>query len=389
MNTKSKEELTIRLWDSIRRLQQINRQSSSGLSPKLGLRETFVLFYVDSHPFCSIAQMRRYHQFHQSVGSVLIAELVTKRILKESPSPNDKREKRLQVTPIGASFLKKFDSLQNKHIASNFKSLTKSEIALLENFLASIADVLGVPTQPTRKSELPIRTQMRRAFIALGFLQNDFASSGLTLTQYQLISELKFHPHISAAAAIGRRIGADQRGMVFQVKALRKKNLVTSSGDNIDKRRNILSITAKGAQLVDTIQLRIQKTLEKGILNLSQRELSTFVSLLERGTATGAFDPDQKAVTIKQIRSPNEFKLARAFYVEELVRRNAHNDLSEEILPSTNKVIVALRDGKIVALAEYQKGAKGWKQNHLLAKSTEEEKLPKYKFIERADQMAL
>lgn len=389
LSTKNKprHELIVRLWDSIRRLQQLNRQPSLAISPKLGLRETFVLFYIDAHPNCSIAQMRKFHQFHQSVGSVLIAELVKKGLIKHSDSQIDAREKCLKVTPKGEKFLSVFDASQQKQMNKNLSAISKSDIIDLEKFLAKIADALSVPFYPVRKGELPIRSQMKRVFIALGFLQNDFASSGLTLTQYQLLSELKSHPHISAGAAIGRRIGADPRGIVFQVRALKRKGLLVSHDDSSDKRRNVLLLTKKGSALVDNVQSRIYKSLETGTLDLSIQRLSHCVSLIEKVTGTGAFDPDQKAVTIKQIKTPNEFKLARAFYVEELVRRNAHKDLSHEILPLNRKVIVAIRDGSIVALIEYQKSQNGWKQNILLAKSSEEEKLPKYKFVERAKQI--
>ena len=388
VNSRSnRAQLLSDIWNGLRRLQQLNRQSGIKISPALGIRETFFLLYVDLHPDCAIVDARNFHRFHQSVGWVLVKELERKKLIKLGAGKTDARSRALRITEAGSNYLRKFDILQNKHVRRYLLGLSARDTAHWEEYLRILADGCGVAAEKCRASEHPLRVQMRRAFIALGFLEADFVASGLTLVQYQLLSELHYNQDLTDASSIARTIGVAAAGVVFNVSALKRKGLIASGAGALDRRKKVLSLTRLGIAKLSVIDRRLQATLQRGLVKLSNHDLRDFLSILGRATASGEYSPDLKRVKIGVATSDHDLFLARAFLVEFLVRHKQHFQLTEQLLPKSHRVVLAVRDGVPVALAEYRQHLGKWKMSRVVINSKEAARVSGYRFTQRAAEL--
>ena len=385
----TRSQLLTSLWTALRRLQQLNRQSGIRITPELGIREAFFLLYVDLHPGCAIVDARSFHRFHQSVGWVLVKELSRKKLISLGAGTSDGRSRSLRITNAGRKYLNQFDKLQNRHVNNYVRNLSTRESARWEKYLSVLADGLAVSPQQHRKGEHPLRVQMRRAFIAVGFLEADFVASGLTLVQYQLLAQLEITPQMSDASSIARTIGVEPAGVVFNVAALKRKGLIASVGSAMDRRKKVLTLTAKGIATLKAINKKVEGTLSRGLAHLEDRELKEFVRILERATGSGDYSPEISAIKVQLANSDREFFLARAFLVELLVRHKQHYDLSDELLPRSNRVVLALREQTPVALAEFHRQSGKWKLHRSMTDPREVSNILGLRFIERAAELVV
>ena len=106
-------------------------------------------------------------------------------------------------------------------------------------------------------------------------------SDNLTATQFSTLMRLSEHGRVTQNH-LGRLAAMDiatTKGVVDRLKA---KGLVTSEPDKTDKRRSVISLTAKGADMVSKLENLGQTITAETLSPLNTQEQEALVALLKR-----------------------------------------------------------------------------------------------------------
>ncbi|MDY3006823.1 MULTISPECIES: MarR family winged helix-turn-helix transcriptional regulator [Anaerococcus] len=128
-----------------------------------------------------------------------------------------------------------------------------------------------------------------RAFIGISRLKNsiDKRSSKL-MREYDLslpqfaVMEALYSKGDMCIGEVKKKILSTSGTMPIIVRNLKKKDYIFSYKDKKDKRREILSLTKKGYELINEIFPRNQKIIEDSFNNLNSNEMKDFVKLLKK-----------------------------------------------------------------------------------------------------------
>lgn len=104
---------------------------------------------------------------------------------------------------------------------------------------------------------------------------------GLTPTQFSALIRLSKHAHVTQNH-LGRLASMDVATTKGVVDRLRAKGLVSSEPDKTDKRRSVITLTAKGAALVTKLESVGAAITAETLSPLDAREQETFVALLKK-----------------------------------------------------------------------------------------------------------
>ncbi|KMW60101.1 Transcriptional regulator, MarR family [Candidatus Rhodobacter oscarellae] len=106
-------------------------------------------------------------------------------------------------------------------------------------------------------------------------------SEDLTATQFSTLIRIAEHGHASQNH-LGRMAAMDVATVKGVVDRLKSKGLVTSTADPKDKRRSNISLTHKGAVIVDTLVRDGLRITEETLRPLTRAEQRTFLALLAK-----------------------------------------------------------------------------------------------------------
>jgi len=147
-----------------------------------------------------------------------------------------------------------------------------------------------VPISPDANERTPDRIKHRPSWlvsrahgISFGLLTEAFESSGTGLRpyHYRILSALdQWGP--SSQAAIGRDTGIDPSDMTAALVELEDRRLVERRVDPAHKRRNIVTLTTPGAEVLGELDRVIEDVQAKLLAPLSSQERHDFTELLRR-----------------------------------------------------------------------------------------------------------
>lgn len=105
----------------------------------------------------------------------------------------------------------------------------------------------------------------------------------LTATQFTTLIRVAEHGDVSQNH-LGRMAAMDVATIKGVVDRLKAKGLMQSAPDLVDKRRSIISLTAKGQDLIDDLKAAGLLITEETLAPLTQRERQTLITLLRKIT---------------------------------------------------------------------------------------------------------
>ena len=108
-------------------------------------------------------------------------------------------------------------------------------------------------------------------------------TADLTPTQFAALARLAEHGECSQNQ-LGRHAAMDIATIKGVVDRLKEKGLVTAEPSTEDRRRNLISLTKKGAALIHDLFRQGQEITEATLQPLSATEQRTFVKLLRKLT---------------------------------------------------------------------------------------------------------
>ena len=116
---------------------------------------------------------------------------------------------------------------------------------------------------------------------AQALLGEAFAAEGCRGHHFRLLAALEqFGP--TSQADLGRHTGIDRSDVVAAVNELVGRRLARREPDPVDRRRNVITITARGTALLLRLDARLDEVQREMLAPLAPSEQKTFVRLLAK-----------------------------------------------------------------------------------------------------------
>jgi MarR family transcriptional regulator, lower aerobic nicotinate degradation pathway regulator len=136
-------------------------------------------------------------------------------------------------------------------------------------------------TQPSRLRNLPTWLISQTGLQAHQLLSEALASADARGYHYRLLAALQeFGP--ASQATLGRRTDMDRSDVAEAVNELTSQGLVERSSDPVDRRRNVITITAAGTKRLLALDEVLAEVQEKLLAPLSPAQRRTLVRMLTR-----------------------------------------------------------------------------------------------------------
>ena len=121
----------------------------------------------------------------------------------------------------------------------------------------------------------------RAALIAQRLVADALAGAGARRYHVSVLTTLaEFGP--LSQADLGRRCGIDRSDMVELINDLSAQACVARSPDEVDRRRNVISLTGAGKQRLAVLRTLVDAAQDELLSGLSAADRAEFVSLLTR-----------------------------------------------------------------------------------------------------------
>ncbi|MBY0289625.1 MAG: MarR family transcriptional regulator [Mycobacteriaceae bacterium] len=102
--------------------------------------------------------------------------------------------------------------------------------------------------EPARRSAA---TELRESIVAVNQqMRRHRPDHGLTLSQMQLLAEVS-RAGVTTPAELGVRLGVRVQSLTDSINALESRELIARRPDEADRRRQLIEITAAGAELLE------------------------------------------------------------------------------------------------------------------------------------------
>jgi MarR family transcriptional regulator, lower aerobic nicotinate degradation pathway regulator len=144
-------------------------------------------------------------------------------------------------------------------------------------------------TAPPRIERLPSWLVSRAALRSHRLLSGAFAAEGVRGYDYRVLAALAEHGSLSQTE-LGRIAELDRSDVVASVDDLSAAQLVLRSVDDRDRRRNSISLTARGRRTLGRLDRVVAGVQDELLRSLSARQRAELVALLAR-----VADPDEAA----------------------------------------------------------------------------------------------
>jgi DNA-binding MarR family transcriptional regulator len=134
---------------------------------------------------------------------------------------------------------------------------------------------------PARWERLPSWLLTQTAGHVHRLVTDGFSAVGARGYHYRLLATLdEFGP--ASQAALGRRSGIHLSEMVAAINELAEQKLVERAPDPVDRRRNVISLTAAGKRQLRRLEKRLAETQDELLAPLSPDERQRLTELLSR-----------------------------------------------------------------------------------------------------------
>ena len=117
--------------------------------------------------------------------------------------------------------------------------------------------------------------------IHLALFAEECAGFDITPVQYSILTVAGAQPGLDQAQ-LAYEVGVDRATLANVVARLESKHLIKRSPSTSDKRVKLVSLTARGAVLLDKMLLPVQRAHDRTIAALPAAEQSVFLKLLMR-----------------------------------------------------------------------------------------------------------
>ncbi len=350
-NSPMEKSISIRIFNCINKLQQVNRFISINLLDlNISRLEMFLLVELEAVPTRGISDFATLFQLDRSTISRCLSGLIEKKLLTEEQETGS-RLKKFAITVIGKKVIKEIDLQANSILSTKEKLVGQNKIKLVIELFNLLSEGLNEPAAIARKHDPEFRVSQRRltrAFKLLSDTAYDSKLSHLAFHTLLLISTLKE----SSATDISKKLNANKAAVSATIKKLLKEELVESISNPIDKRASILSTTKIGLTLLNDIEKKVCKLIEKALKNIDQKRVLLLVDAFEEFVE---IKTKKQEISLKIFSSISEKSKARSFFIKELVAQKKENNCPTQIFPSNKVCLAYIKDNTLIGVSQINK----------------------------------
>lgn len=115
--------------------------------------------------------------------------------------------------------------------------------------------------------------------IHLALFAEECAAFDITPVQYSIMTVAEAHPGLDQAQ-LAYEVGVDRATLANVVARLESKNLLRRTPSSVDKRLKLVTLTARGATMLEKMILPVQRAHDRTIAALPPKDRQNFMALL-------------------------------------------------------------------------------------------------------------
>jgi DNA-binding MarR family transcriptional regulator len=282
-------------------------------------------------------------------------------LIEMAPSSQDGRSKTLKLTAAGRRLVQALDRYVNKITSAGLSPLSPSERNTLARHLAVVADGLGAHPVPLRAGDHPVGVELRRISRVQGILGTNFMGTDFSITQTQILRVLVQQPEGVNMVELSRAMPFDASTISKAVSSLAKLKLLSKIRSKSDKRQFLLQLTARGKQVMSDLQSRMRERMKQALSKLGKRELAELCAYLDRVLSIPALaEENEEKREVRMLQSERDLKIARAVFVENIVRQKGHFDLGPDLFPKQVRAYGLYLNGNMEGTCQLRKDGQQW-----------------------------
>lgn len=339
-----------------RRLQQKNRFVGRVVHTGLTPLETFFLLELDAVPTRTISALAALLDVDESLVSRTAQALTRRGMLSIVADPADRRRKRLRITELGCTTIKKVDTVATRLYRQFAHDLSRADELMLVKLFRAIADGLGHPAGIRRRGEAEYRVQQRRITRCFGLLGHDAFGSGLSSTAWQTLTEVVQSPVPISPSRLVPLLTLAQNSLSSTIAGLAREGLIECRRNNIDGRSTTLHPLPAGRALVSRVEKNAAKDLQRALRSWTSRQIENAVRVFATfvGESDTSITPLPASAHVTKLASPQLRGQARGVFVRNAVRAGREESLPEKIFASDSQNYGLLQGGKLLAAVQLE-----------------------------------
>jgi DNA-binding MarR family transcriptional regulator len=250
--------------------------------------------------------------------------------------------------------LRAYDQLSNQVVDRGMSQLRRDEQSKLVRFFEALNNALNAPEGAERKRDRPFRVSMRRLTHALGLLRSEYLDSGLSMAEWQVLSELVYHPVVTSSGQLQALFGFPQSVLSQLLSALQKRKLLRRSPHPKDRRAQVLRATASGVARIADIEASAARQLDDALSFVDATQTSEGLEALRRyvGPTPGGIAIDG-GLELKPIATEEQYRAARYALVQSMAADpTAANLSSGTILHASSLNYAVVESSELLGVAE-------------------------------------
>ncbi len=346
--------LFIQIHRLFRRLQQRNRfvgrVQLTGLSPA----ETHFILELAADNTRSISELSTLLGVDQSFGSRIAQALSKRKLITSTSQSGDARRKSLGITSNGRTVIKAIDAVANGVFYDLAAGMTAKERESLVQLYRLIADGYQHPAAILREGELEYRAEQRRITRCLGLLGEHVFESELSVSSWQLLSEVVLCPVAPQPTELAALLSLAQNSLTSVITSLEKAKLIKRVPRKGDKRAVAIRPLPAGIRLYQEIENNAAKRLKDALHNLGTEAVRNYLRVFRAflGERDTVAPPLPSHLTCRALVDDGARAEARGFVARCLVMRNAEHMLPERLFPRQSSGFGLYDGDRLTAVAE-------------------------------------
>ena len=386
MTTTDVADPYLKLHRLFRRLQQKNRFVSRSQDTALSLIESHTLIEVDGQGNIGVGELAKMFLVDKSSVSRALDSLERQGLITSKQSPEDARRRFTSVTTRGHHLLARLDENANSIMDGFAEHLRAREVGELRSFLKLLADGHGGAPSTVRKSDHPLRPEIRRLTRVLGLLGAKYLDLDISPTHWQVLSEVALNPHPQTPSSLCETLATPRNTMSQILGVLERDKLLTRETHRTDKRSSILSLTPLGHRRVKGVEKASRDRIYEALRDVPLRDLHRFIFLLDSFVGD-TFEGSARladAFIMRGLSSNDERRAARAHILQYFQRHDLEEYVPEQLFASDSHCFGLYEDTQMRGACEIRTAEDSFLLNNLAVPGQEKHRDIGRAFLERS-----
>jgi len=294
----------------------------------------------------------------KSTLSRILKQLLSRGLMAEYPSAEDKRRKLLRVTPEGQRVLLDDSRLRNREVEVTVAPLTPGEQKELLRLLQHMADNLGEPKVDDHPEDHPLKREIRRLTRGMGFIGPSCMRTLRPVEECQILRLVTQAHSRLPFSELNRILPYDVSALSRLITNLETKKLIRKLRDSGDQRAVFIEATPSGVRADEQSALRAADFFSAALAGLADGDCERLALIVQRFTEE-EFNPREFGTTgdyqVVALNADDQRERYRALLIESAVRNNHHHHLPETILGTKSLCIAIERGNEPIAISELQR----------------------------------